>query len=230
MPKISNEQIQELLAGVVRGLSLELAKADGKVFANGISTLEIKVRVADLSVEATVSGQQQEKPVRNLPNSNADSCRAVFLQAATSLKPGEHVPANQSEVQVCGPIKKKIKRADAEFKTLVENKNADIVFKDEEKDGSDRVMSRRLQTCLDALAAKVKSEWPGVKLRVTEAWDDLNEHTGNSLHYEGRAADLTIYPIDGEKLGRLANLAVESGLDWVHYENEFHVHVSVKDA
>lgn len=34
-------------------------------------------------------------------------------------------------------------------------------------------------------------------------------------------------PIDGGKLGRLGRLAVEAGLEWVFFENRFHVHVSM---
>jgi hypothetical protein len=36
----------------------------------------------------------------------------------------------------------------------------------------------------DSLAARVKAERPGIKLRVTEAWDENNEHGTNSTHYE----------------------------------------------
>ena len=139
---------------------------------------------------------------------------------------GDKVPA-KSEVDACGEIKKKIKRADPEFADLVSNTNADIVFKDEEGTGADRMMSARMKQKLDALATAVAAEWSGVKLRVTEAWDEDDEHAGNSLHYEGRAADLTTEPVDGAKLGRLGRIAVEAGFDWVWYENSAHVHVSV---
>lgn len=155
---------------------------------------------------------------------------ATVVLAATArseLDLREKVP-NQSEVSDCGAIVKKIKRGDPEFAALVSNTNADIEFKDEEGTGADRMMSPRLKDGLDRLAVLVGAEWPGVKLRVTEAWDENNEHHGSSLHYEGRGADLTTSPKDGDKLGRLARLAVDAGLDWVFFEDTSHVHVSVK--
>lgn len=158
----------------------------------------------------------------------AESCReAGIFFAGDDLSLGQKVP-NASETATCGAIAKKIKRTDPEFANLVENDNADIVFKDEEGTGADRMMTAKLKTGLDALAVTVAAEWAGYKLRVTEAWDEDNEHTGNSLHYEGRGADLTTSPVDASKLGRLGRLAVEAGLDWVWYENAAHVHVSVK--
>jgi uncharacterized protein YcbK (DUF882 family) len=111
---------------------------------------------------------------------------------------------------------------------LVKNENANIVFKNEEGTGADRMMTPRLRDGLDTLAAKVQQEWPGTKLRVTEAWDENNEHSAGSYHYEGRAADLTIDDEDPKKLARLYELARESGLDWVYYEDSRHVHVSVR--
>ena len=166
-----------------------------------------------------------------------ESCREVghlfagtlaeATTGGTDLAVGDKVPA-KNEVDASGAIKKKIQRADPEFAKLVSNTNADIVFKDEEKTGADRMMTPRMKQKLDALATAVASEWPGVKLRVTEAWDENNEHAGNSLHYEGRAADLTTSDVDGKRLGRLGRLAVDAGFDWVWYENAQHVHVSVK--
>jgi len=52
------------------------------------------------------------------------------------------------------------------------------------------------------------------------------EHGTKSVHYEARAADLTTFPIDGNKLGRLAGLAVRAGFAWVFFENALHLHVS----
>lgn len=146
---------------------------------------------------------------------------------ASDLTQGQHMPET-SEVATCGSISGKIRRDDARFGALVFNDNPGIAFKDEEHTGADRMMTPRLKQKLDNLAIRVAEEWAGVRLRVTEAWDENDEHAGNSLHYEGRAADLTTMPIDGNKLGRLSRLAIEAGCDWVFFENSAHVHVSVR--
>ncbi|MBY0217783.1 D-Ala-D-Ala carboxypeptidase family metallohydrolase [Paenibacillus illinoisensis] len=145
-----------------------------------------------------------------------------------SLVLGQRIP-DQDEIDVVGAIGSKITRDSPQFGALVTNTNNDIVFKDEEHTGADRMMTPRMSTKLDRLADLVKSEWEGLKLRVTETWDENNEHSSNSLHYEGRAADLTVSDLDRSKLGRLGQLAVDAELDWVFYEDDSHVHVSVKN-
>jgi hypothetical protein len=86
----------------------------------------------------------------------------------------------------------------------------------------------RLQKLVDV-------EWGGeVRLRVTDAYDSLLEHDlaqpnpdrKYSLHFEGRSIDLTTWPIDQARYGRLCALAYCAGFDWVENEVD-HCHASI---
>jgi len=147
-------------------------------------------------------------------------------ESAGNLVLGEKVP-NKAEREVVAAASTKIKRGTPAFNALTKNTNADVVFKDEEGTGADRMMTNKLSKKIDALAALVKNEWSGVKPRITEAWDENDEHGTNSVHYEARAVDLTTSDRDSNKLGRLGRLAVDAGFEWVFYENSSHIHASV---
>lgn len=152
---------------------------------------------------------------------------AVVPAESCCLSPGQHVPPI-AEREASGELSARIVRGSGAFVRLVRVEDGRIVFKDEEGTAADRYMTRRLRARMRRLAVLVEREWAGVQLRVTEAWDETLEHGRNSLHYEGRAADITTSDLDTRKLGRLARLAVEAGCDWVYFEDGSHVHVSVR--
>lgn len=79
------------------------------------------------------------------------------------------------------------------------------------------------------------------QLRVQEAYRENGVHASKSLHKQGRAIDLTVDNLHGEKLtpfekiaayAELAKLAWQAGFDWVYYEYANgtgpHIHASVR--
>lgn|SRR6185503_11454189 len=139
---------------------------------------------------------------------------------------GRRVP-DVAETLAIGPLEPPIARRTPAFARLIKYEGGNVVFKDEEGTSADRMMTPRLRDHLTRLAALVAQQWPDLTVRVTEAWDDGREHGETSVHYEGRAADITMSDVDAKKLGRLARLSVDAGFGWVYYENPSHVHVSV---
>lgn len=79
----------------------------------------------------------------------------------------------------------------------------------------------------------------GWQLRVQECYRPSGTHADRSLHKEGRAIDITVDRLEGERLTpfekiaayeELSKLAWQAGFDWVYYEYKKgtgpHVHVS----
>lgn len=76
------------------------------------------------------------------PTTSIGSSRRI-LRKTSPFVYKQHVP-NVSEFTLgaSGQPDGAIQRGDARFKDLVENHNTDIIFRDEERDGSDRIMSQ----------------------------------------------------------------------------------------
>tara|TARA_R110001599_G_scaffold84130_2_gene226675 strand:- start:92295 stop:92783 length:489 start_codon:yes stop_codon:yes gene_type:complete len=110
------------------------------------------------------------------------------------------------------------------------NEEYKISIKFEEGNLSDALVTKKLRIKTIELAIAVEKEWEGEKisLRITEAWDTNIEHSNGSLHYEGRAIDITTSDLDKSKLPRLGGLAYMIGFNWVYNEGD-HIHASIKE-
>jgi hypothetical protein len=156
---------------------------------------------------------------------------------------GQHISASgsytETERSVSTPMVCHLQRDSCGYNQLVGILDPTIVFKQEEEspyDTEDILMHPAMLTPLSRLNRLVQAEWgDDVQLRVTEIYDSLLEHdppeseprSRYSLHYDGRAIDLTTWPVDQNRYGRLCALAHCAGFDWVHHEGN-HCHASIK--
>ncbi len=161
----------------------------------------------------------------------------------SNLNTDQHISANGSYTETqwsaSGPMVCRIERNSCTYDLMVGNLEPSIVFKQEEVwpyNVEDVVMHPAMIQPLSHLNQLVQIEWKGsIQLRVTDAYDSLLEHDLNqtdpsrkySLHFEGRAIDLTTWPVDRLLYDRLCALAHCAGFTWVHNEGS-HCHASIK--
>ena len=153
----------------------------------------------------------------------------------------QHISASgsytQSQWEASGPMVCRMSQRCAKAH-LTGNIAPLIVFKREESPPyaeEDIFVHPSMLKPLDELSKLVHAQWNGmVQLRITDAYDSLLEHDlgqedpnrKSSLHFEGRAVDLTTWPIDLGLYPRLCSLAHCAGFDWVHNEGD-HCHASI---
>lgn len=156
---------------------------------------------------------------------------------------GSHISARSSytetQTEAVGAPVCRIERDSCAFYRLVGNLDAGIIVKQEEEppyDGEDILMHPAMLLPLFRLNELIEQEWDGAyQLRITDAYDSLLEHHLDqpdeerrvSLHFEGRALDLTTWPIEPALYGRLCILAHCAGFEWVDNEGD-HCHVAKK--
>lgn len=172
--------------------------------------------------------------------------REVPVQQACpvpDLLAGQFISASgsytQTEPLASGRMACQIARESCAYSRLVGIVDPTIVYKREEEppfDSEDILIHPAMVGSLARLNELVQAEWGGiVQLRVSDAYDSRLDHDppqtdqsrAYSLHYEGRAIDLTTIPIDRSKYGRLCALAHCAGFDWVLNERT-HCHASIK--
>jgi hypothetical protein len=166
---------------------------------------------------------------------------AACFQSDVTLQ--KHVAASgsytETERTASTPMLCHLERDSCGYNQLLGILDPSIVYKREENppyDTEDILVHPAMIPPLSRLNHLVQTEWGGkFKLRVTDAYDSLLEHdppesepiTRYSLHYEGRAIDLTLWPVDQSQYGRLCALAHCAGFDWVLNEGT-HCHASIR--
>lgn len=215
----------------------------GRGTVNAAGNAQFRTRqLGDMIVRAT--------PV---PGPQADTHCNVERMAIHDMWPGEP----ESEVVGLTPEEHRMTREEAfsvltDYRLLpsyerVDFKNEEVVdsgrTRRDERDHKDEdyLMDPAAALAVTRLAELVDAEWidpmsgePAIRVRITESYDSLIEHSRQSTHYQGRGIDLTLSPIPAASLddriewyGRLSQLSVCAGFDYVLFENQWHVHASV---
>ena len=156
---------------------------------------------------------------------------------------GQHLSSGgsytESQWSASGLMTCRIERDTCAYDLMVGLLDPTIIYKQEEEfpfSTEDILMHPAVVQPLSRLSQLVLAEWDGqIALRVTDAYDSLLEHDLNqtdltrkySLHFEGRAVDLTLWPVDQSRYGRLCALALCAGFDWVDNEGT-HCHASLR--
>lgn len=159
-----------------------------------------------------------------------------------NLLPDQHISASGSYTETqwiaSGRMVCRIERGSCAYYKMVGLLDSTIIFKQEETppfNTEDILLHPAMLAPLSRLSQMVLAEWAGMyQLRVTDTYDSLLEHDLEqnnpnrkySLHFEGRAVDLTLWPVDRSQYGRLCALAHCAGFDWVHHEGD-HCHASI---
>ncbi|XP_046559439.1 uncharacterized protein LOC124268503 [Haliotis rubra] len=162
--------------------------------------------------------------------------------------------------QVCGGMTDGVVRGSSLFNKFEVLEGTDIVFAAEESElceltpstcslcnnhstsiCASRYVIPRLARAITKLSHLVKTEWANATLVVLAAWDEPSpafpdgHHGNSSLHYEGRAAVVTLSgvpaanTVDNTIFDRLGSQCVCSGFDYVSINRELAVvHVAIK--
>ena len=165
----------------------------------------------------------QNFTLQNVTNHNMTNHSMKTRNETIHVEHGQRVPdLPEMDPLASGPYLGAVPLSDP---SIVANYNPDVEFKDGQGTHN---MTQRCSSMLNELASLVVEEWPDLKVCVVEAWVD-GDHGNYSLHYEGRALDLTTSDMDENKYGTLGGLAVEAGFDWVlHTYESSHIHASCR--
>jgi hypothetical protein len=146
---------------------------------------------------------------------------------------GQRVP-DVSEEEASGAIFDFVRPGCPSYADLVTlQASATLAFASSTATSTPNRMSSRLARALQTLASTVRTSFGGeARLLVLRAYETPPAVASTAtLHHEGRAADLDVANVpasfQGDALARLGSLAVQAGFDYVAYDQEGHISVSV---